>query len=152
MSKNKDKKYTQKKTKALIEKTVVKLKKISKKNDKVSTIFLSSDKLDGVSFVAGDSRDLEKLLAVTAKQDKGFAKILHEASNKVKSNSFTNVLDINKKSSDNVDKNVLEEFKLPDGTIAGFSMSLDEINSLTDKDIQEMIERMIDSRKGSGQS
>lgn len=148
MGKKKDRELKATENRDFINKIVSKVKKACKKDGDFSAIFLTSANGAGASFVAGDARELHEMLVETGKGDKHFATILYQSAMEVGPGHTKDEVRGLMKSTDTDAK----EIRLPDGSIGGFALDADSIDSLTPKDIQNILDRMIDSKKGGRQS
>lgn len=133
----------------VIENSIKKLKKISKESDNFNTMFLSKVGVAASSFVSGTARGIHNLLQRACEQDESFAMIVKNVAKIISSSdiyrkegkSLENSI-VNDNVKDFVqDKNV-EEVKLQDGSTA-LSINADKISELTDEEIDEIVDKMI---------
>lgn len=150
MGKKKDRKLKVTENRDFINKMVSKVKKACKKDGDFSAIFLTSADGAGASFVAGGAEDLHEMLVQTAKGDKHFATILRQASNEAGPGHTKD--EIRDMILGDTDSDNIKEVRLSDGTVGGFALDADSIESLTPQDIQDMLDRMINDQRSGRKS
>lgn len=141
------KKNIAKKTRRSIEKIVDKLKDVSDSNKSFAGIFLTRAEGSGVSFVLGNGKMLQELIEETCARDDNFNRVIQNAAKNVDRNprmlddedSFDKFL--KRRQANNQDKNV-EEINLEDGSKA-LSIKADSVDDLTDKEIDDILDKMI---------
>lgn len=140
------KKNIAKKTRRSIEKIVDKLKEVSDNNKDFAGIFLTRAEGSGVSFVLGNGHMLQTLIEETCARDDNFNRVIQNAARNVDRNprmlddqdSFDKFL---KRREANQDTNV-EEIRLEDGSKA-LSIKADNVDDLTEKEIDDILDKMI---------
>ena len=121
------------------------LKKIITRESKLAAIFLTKTTFGGTAFIQGDASDIHKALIQTAKEDTGFASIIKMVARELGAGDMDprmpqelkDILD-NKKTSGVVD--------IP-GVGKAIAIDPKNIDSLSEKDIDDIIDGIIDSIK-----
>ena len=145
----KDKKYKVKENSLKIKKIVKKLKKLANKNN-ISLMFFTELENSGYSLVNGDGKSIKDMLIRAIAQDESLGMVIQSVSIQFAEEQMRKIgispEDVRKDVNKNLDKKLGNIVNI--GGKKGAAVDLDNIDKMTDEDIDNIIDNMLDNPNG----
>tara|TARA_R110002051_G_scaffold28900_2_gene68051 strand:- start:87 stop:539 length:453 start_codon:yes stop_codon:yes gene_type:complete len=145
----KDKKYKVKENSLKIKKIVKKLKKLANKNN-ISLMFFTELENSGYSLVNGDGKSIKDMLIRAIAQDESLGMVIQSVSIQFAEEQMRKIgispEDVRKDVNKNLDKKLGNIVNI--GGKKGAAIDLDNIDKMTDEDIDNIIDNMLDNPNG----
>lgn len=145
----KDKKYKVKENSLKIKKIVKKLKKLANKNN-ISLMFFTELENSGYSLVNGDGKSIKDMLIRAIAQDESLGMVIQSVSIQFAEEQMRKIgispEDVRKDVNKNLDKKLGNIVNI--GGNKANAIDLDNIDKMTDEDIDNIIDNMLDNPNG----